>query len=113
MRGHPAHGYELNRRLHERGFHQPGPRVYRLLAELERTGVVRSEWAPSGEGGPERRTYRLTRKGLRQLHEAAETLHKRRETLQLFLSHYAQASEEPGKDERLRPAPAGEALLSA
>ncbi len=63
LRGQPAHGYELSKRLGERGFHRLGPRIYRPLRELERSDVVRSEWA-EGPSGPERRVYNSLKRAL-------------------------------------------------
>lgn len=37
----PAYGYELIKRLDNRGFRVSGPRLYRLLRELEPSGLVR------------------------------------------------------------------------
>ncbi|MDQ6749912.1 MAG: helix-turn-helix transcriptional regulator [Actinomycetota bacterium] len=95
LRGRPAHGYELCQRLVEQGFHRSGPRVYRLLRELERHDLVCSEWI-DGAAGPERRIYTLTIKGDHQLHADADSLQRRCETLRLFLEHYAEALDRRG-----------------
>ncbi len=106
LRGQPAYGYELCKSLAERGFHASGPRVYRLLRDLDRGGLVRSDWAPSSAVGPNRRIYTLTRKGTRQLHHGADILHRRCETLRLFLEHYAQTPDPQGRDKPHRRAAA-------
>ncbi len=67
------------------------PRLYRLLRELEQSRLVRSNWANS-TSGPERRVYRLTRKGARQLEADAQALNRLFEALQRFFEHYAQNS---------------------
>ncbi len=87
----PAYGYQLEKRLHHPGVHLAPGRLYRLLRELEHTGLVRSDWAES-DVGPERRVYKLTRKGSRQLKDDAQTLKRLFETLTLFFEHYAQTS---------------------
>jgi PadR family transcriptional regulator PadR len=64
-----AHGYDLRRILAELtdGFMQvDSANIYRLLRRLEEEGFVTSTWA-EGEHGPQRREYRLTRKGCRHL----------------------------------------------
>ncbi len=67
----PAHGYELRERLRARGF---GELDYRRLRTLEREGVVRSNWEKGSGDGPERRVYRLTSKGTRQLRKDADAI---------------------------------------
>lgn len=69
LQGAPAHGYEIARRLRARseGVLDLGEgTLYPALHRLERDGLVASAWQ-SGEGGPRRRVYRLTRGGRRAL----------------------------------------------
>jgi len=99
LRVGPAYGYELIKRLDQRGFRVSGPRLYRLLRELEPSGLVRSEWA-NGATGPERRVYRLTRKGSRQLHDDGDILQRQCESLQLFFTDYADVLATRGKGQR-------------
>ena len=88
LHGEPAHGYELAPRLAGLGFAEPDlPGLYRLLRELERTGSVRSVWAP-GRAGPGRRLYRVTAKGTRQLREDAEALDGLADALRRFREAY-------------------------
>lgn len=47
--------------------------LYRTLRQLETNGNVRSEWK-TGDGGPARRVYRLTKEGERHLDEWASVL---------------------------------------
>ncbi len=96
----PAYGYELIKRLDQRGFRVSGPRLYRLLRDLERGGLVRSDWAPSSGVGPDRRVYRLTRKGTRQLHDDADVLQRDCESLQRFFTDYADALATRGSNQR-------------
>lgn len=90
LRHEPGHGYDLLRRLDWPGADRAGPRLYRLLRDLEQEGMVRSVWT-EGADGPERRVYRLTRKGARQLTRDAQGLHRLSETLERFFEDYAQA----------------------
>ena len=64
----PAHGYAIAQTLRARSdgeFDLPEGTLYPALHRLERAGMVASEW--STEGGRRRRTYRLTRSGLKAL----------------------------------------------
>jgi len=87
LRREPAHGYDLLRRLDWPG-DGLGPRLYRLLRELEQSGLVRSDWAQSADG-PERRVYRITTKGARQLTRDAQALRRLSSSLQRSFEHYA------------------------
>ena len=82
----PAHGYELRERLRPLGFSRDDPgRLYRALRTLEYSGLVDSTWQASS-GGPDRRTYCLTRAGEDRLLEAAEELKAMHAVLDRFLS---------------------------
>jgi DNA-binding PadR family transcriptional regulator len=91
LRRRPAHGYELGKRLHQAGVHVSGDRLYRLLREFEQRGLVRSDWVGGGPG-PERRVYRLTRKGSRQLRDEVQALRPLFDALGDFFEQYAHAS---------------------
>lgn len=81
----PAHGYELRERLRPLGFNRDDPgRLYRALRALEGANLVRSAWQPSS-GGPDRRTYELTRAGEERLREAADELQAMYAILDTFL----------------------------
>lgn len=60
-----AHGYELQRQVHDRGFrfwtNIQRSSIYGALKRLEREGLVRSELREGG--GPARKVYRLTEDG--------------------------------------------------
>jgi PadR family transcriptional regulator len=63
----PAYGYEMTRRLRERGLTIVGEgSIYPLLGRLEREGLVETYRAAS-YGGPPRKYYRPSRKGHRVL----------------------------------------------
>jgi PadR family transcriptional regulator PadR len=65
----PAYGYEMTRRLRERGLSTVGEgSIYPLLARLEREGLVETYRAASN-GGPPRKYYRTSRSGKRALVE--------------------------------------------
>jgi poly-beta-hydroxybutyrate-responsive repressor len=81
----PAHGYELRERLRPLGFGRDDPgRLYRALRSLEGAQLVRSAWQPSS-GGPDRRTYELTRAGEERLREAAAELQAMHVVIDTFL----------------------------
>lgn len=90
LREQPAHGYELLERLRTLGFAGGDPGgLYRALRGLERDGLVRSTWEPSGSG-PDRRNYELTRAGMEDLHRRAKGLAGVRGILDVFLSRYGE-----------------------
>jgi PadR family transcriptional regulator PadR len=108
LREKPAHGYDLLERLRALGFvgSDPGG-LYRLLRALEADGRVRSAWSPSS-AGPDRRVYELTRAGMRELHDHAKVLAAGRDTLDVFLSRYAEFVSLPREElRRERTAPKG------
>lgn len=81
----PAHGYDLRERLRPLGFSRDDPgRLYRALRGLESAGLVRSTWQAS-TGGPNRRTYELTRAGEERLRDAAAELKAMYGILDTFL----------------------------
>jgi PadR family transcriptional regulator, regulatory protein PadR len=81
----PAHGYELRERLRPLGFGRDDPgRLYRALRSLESAKLVRSAWQ-SSSGGPDRRTYELTRAGEERLREAAAELEAMHVVIDTFL----------------------------
>ncbi len=90
LREQPAHGYELLERLQPFAFGRDDPgRLYRVLRALEAERLVDSAWQAS-ETGPDRRMYRLTRRGMEELHEQARRLAAGREALEVFLSRYGE-----------------------
>jgi PadR family transcriptional regulator PadR len=55
----PAYGYEMTKRLRERGLSIVGEgSIYPLLGRLERDGLVETYRAASDDGGPPRKYYR-------------------------------------------------------
>ena len=98
LREHGGHGYDLLERLAALGFDRDDPgRLYRALRGLEKEGLVYSAWERS-DMGPDRRTYELTRAGMRELHECAAAIAATQQVLETFLSRY-------GEFVSLRPEP--------
>lgn len=65
----PAYGYEMTRRLRERGLSTVGEgSIYPLLGRLEREGLVATFRAAS-DGGPPRKYYSASPSGRRALTE--------------------------------------------
>jgi PadR family transcriptional regulator PadR len=63
----PAYGYEMTRRLAARGLDVVGEgSIYPALGRLERGGLVEPFEQPS-DGGPPRKYYRVTPRGLSAL----------------------------------------------
>lgn len=63
----PAYGYEMTKRLGERGLSVVGEgSIYPLLGRLERDGLVDTHRAASNDGPP-RKYYRLSRLGRQAL----------------------------------------------
>ncbi len=63
----PAYGYEMTRRLRERGLTLVGEgSIYPLLGRLEREGLV-DTYRAAGDGGPPRKYYRPSAEGRRAL----------------------------------------------
>jgi PadR family transcriptional regulator, regulatory protein PadR len=61
-----SHGWALLGALHDRGISANPSHAYRTLRELEHEGELTSRWMES-DGGPQRRSYRLSAKGRRTL----------------------------------------------
>ena len=71
----PAYGYEMTRRLRERGLSTVGEgSIYPLLGRLERDGLVATHRAAS-DGGPPRKYYRASPSGRRALTEGVRAWH--------------------------------------
>lgn len=63
----PAYGYEMTKRLRERGLALVGEgSIYPLLGRLEREGLVETYRAASN-GGPPRKYYRVSPSGRNEL----------------------------------------------
>ncbi len=84
----PGYGYQLTEDIGNLPFPGPMPdsaSVYRMLRELERGGLVRSEWE-HGEAGPPKRVYRLTAQGEARLAAWVEAFKERVKMLNGFIA---------------------------
>jgi PadR family transcriptional regulator PadR len=98
----PAYGYDLLERLQALMGHTYDPgTIYRSLHCLEEQGFLRSRWAPSDQGGPDRRVYMLTDRGMEALHADADALRRDESALESFFERYEQLYEDPPAAEPL------------
>ena len=85
----PRHGYELARALSEFGMDRTDASlVYRMLRDMERAGLIESQWQTEVSFGPARRIYRLTRPGNAALGDWVAQLHETDQVLHHFLALY-------------------------
>jgi len=94
-----SHGYELIEHIGELGFEEETPdvgAVYRNLRNMEKEGLVTSEWDTKGTG-PARRLYRLTLDGEEMLHSWAVSIRQRKIALEQFLEAYNAYLKQVGK----------------
>jgi len=84
-----SHGYELMQRLALYGFESIDPgSVYRTLRQLERDGLVSSDWDTNASNGPARRVYSLTDSGEMYLQTWASALRGYQSMLDSFFKSY-------------------------
>lgn len=103
LRESPAHGYDLLERLRAFGFSGSDPGgLYRTLRALEEEGLVRSGWAASASGGPDRRVYEIARAGMEHLHQHVLGLEETRRVLDSLLSRYEEFVAMPRIEEQAR-----------
>ncbi len=62
--------------------------IYRTLRNMEEEGLVVSEWV-TGESGPPRRIYEITRDGEDRLHAWVANFEDRKKALESFVERYA------------------------
>jgi poly-beta-hydroxybutyrate-responsive repressor len=83
-----VHGYELIRRMAVFGFEAVDPgSVYRALRQLEKEGLVSSDWDTS-KAGPARRVYSLSDAGRSYLDVWAMSLRGYQSMLEQFFEQY-------------------------
>lgn len=83
-----SYGYELMERTAAFGFEAMNPgTLYRTLRQMEKDGVVESEWETS-KGGPARRMYTITDAGEAYLDFWAEALEQYRRNMESFFRLY-------------------------
>lgn len=69
LKDKPSYGYEIIQGISQYGFIEgqaPPGMIYRHLRDMEKNGLVYSEWN-TDETGPARRIYRITAEGLEVL----------------------------------------------
>jgi PadR family transcriptional regulator, regulatory protein PadR len=82
----PAYGYEMTKRLRDRGLSIVGEgSIYPLLGRLEREGLVETYRAAS-DGGPPRKYYRPSGEGRRALAAGVSEWRAARDALDAVLS---------------------------
>lgn len=90
LRKGPSHGYELIEKMDDFPFSDrpsdPGA-VYRTLRAMENEGLVKSKW-DTGESGPARRIYTLTKEGEERLYAWVVSFKKRLDAIEKFLKFY-------------------------
>jgi PadR family transcriptional regulator PadR len=85
----PAYGYEMTKRLRERGLSIVGEgSIYPLLGRLEREGLVVTHRAASN-GGPPRKYYRASDAGRRALAAGIAEWHAARDAVDAVLGRAA------------------------
>src|SRR5437879_11521913 len=95
-----AHGYLIEEYLKSVGFLSlEMSTLYRTLRQLEKDGLLRSNWEP-GPTGPARRVYSLTDVGRTWLDQWANTLGIYRRMLDQFFGLYAGDAAGPSRDAR-------------
>jgi PadR family transcriptional regulator PadR len=95
-----AHGYLIEEYLRGVGFFSlEMSTLYRTLRQLEKDGLLRSNWEP-GPTGPARRVYSLTDVGRTWLDQWANTLGIYRRMLDQFFGLYAGDAAGPSRDAR-------------
>lgn len=98
-----AHGYLIERYLRGLGMAQVEmSTLYRTLRQLERQGLVTSDWEAGAEG-PARRVYSLTAAGRTWLRTGAAMLEGYRATLDAFFGRYAESPEPATRETGPRP----------
>ena len=88
-----AHGYLIEEYLRQIGFLTLElSTLYRTLRQLEKDGLLRSNWEP-GPTGPARRVYSLTDVGRTWLDQWADALDAYRRMLDQFFGLYGKQKE--------------------
>ena len=94
-----SYGYDLLEKAAAFGFAALNPgTLYRVLRQMEKEGLVDSDWDTSGQG-PARRVYSITDAGEAYLKLWAGSLDQYRRTMDLFFNLYTgRSSDKPGSD---------------
>lgn len=87
--GFSLHGYKLIQQLTSYGFSSIDQgNVYRILRQLEKDELVKSEWDTSS-GGPAKRLYSITATGEQYLDVWADSLEQYQSMLDSFFNMYS------------------------
>jgi poly-beta-hydroxybutyrate-responsive repressor len=90
----PSYGYELIQNIQDFGFVEgqaPPGMIYRHLRQLEKDGLVTSEWETEGSG-PAKRVYDLTADGAEVLALWVEHMERQARKLGDFIERYRDVS---------------------
>jgi PadR family transcriptional regulator PadR len=95
-----SHGYELSQALAPFGLGEVDPSlVYRMLRQMEASGLIVSQWDVEASSGAPRRVYRLTEQGDRRLSAWVDDLGDTDRFLHQFFDTYADHAAEGGNDD--------------
>jgi PadR family transcriptional regulator PadR len=95
LKSKPSYGYELIQGICRFGFVEgqaPPGMIYRHLRDLEKNGLVASEWETDGTG-PAKRVYQLTAEGTEVLDYWILYMKKQAERLLKFIKGYENINE--------------------
>jgi PadR family transcriptional regulator PadR len=95
LKSKPSYGYELIQEICRFGFVEgqaPPGMIYRHLRDLEKNGLVASEWETDGTG-PAKRVYQLTAEGTEVLDYWILYMKKQAERLLKFIKGYENINE--------------------
>ncbi|MGD0804613.1 MAG: helix-turn-helix transcriptional regulator [Candidatus Bathyarchaeia archaeon] len=84
FKGNDLHGYEVHKRLESQSVEVEMSRLYRILNEMLKDGLLESLWQKS-QIGPKKRVYRLGKNGEKELDNILEDAI---ETIHIFYSEY-------------------------
>jgi len=96
----PMHGYQLLGEIEKRscGCHKlESGSIYTLLRRMEERGLLESRWEKV-EGGPDKRVYRLTSKGVEALKMGLTSIVKRKRLFEDLVNFYYENFEKPVKE---------------
>ncbi|CAA9448374.1 MAG: Transcriptional regulator, PadR family [uncultured Rubrobacteraceae bacterium] len=89
LRESTSYGYKLMEQATVFGFEAMNPgTLYRTLRNMEKDGVVESEWDTINGGGPARRVYSITNAGEAYLNFWAKSLEQYQRNMDAFFSLY-------------------------
>lgn len=100
LREWSSYGYELMEKMAQFGLAAMNPgTVYRTLRQMEKDGVIKSNWDTSA-AGPARRVYSITDAGEAYLTYWADSLNHYQKMMNTFFQLYTGQSSSSAADER-------------